>query len=263
MKLYDAIYCRKSVRKYKDKEIPEHILEKISKISNEIEGYHEGLEVKVNIVDDYEKIQKVFPGYLGNYGKVKSPYYIIITSENKEGYLENVGYVFEKVILKLTEMGLGSCWIGIPFKKEVIEKIVDIKKNHIPVLLIAFGYCSESVDLYRKSVEEFRRKNINELVEGKIEGIWQKVLQAARLSPSAINSQPWRFVIDKKYLHIYCIMRSNPITKKLYDNLNKIDIGIALSHIDIALKEFDYNRQFKHLEGYNKKGYKYITSIEL
>ncbi|MCY6369395.1 nitroreductase family protein [Clostridium ganghwense] len=262
LKLYEAIFKRKSVRKYKDDKISKDIIEKVQFICDNIKGIYDNIEFKTYIVDDTDMVEKMYGGIIGKYGKIKAPQYIVVTSEEKEGYLENLGYIFEKVILNLTEMGLGTCWIGTPFKKKVLNEIIKIQENHKPVFLIAFGYCEDSDKLYRKNISEFKRKDMNELVEGKIQRGWKAIFEAARIAPSATNSQPWRFVVDNNYVHIYCIKRTNIISKKIYDNLNRIDMGIVLSHLDIAMQNFQCKKEFKQLQGYDKRGCRYLASIE-
>ncbi len=38
---------------------------------------------------------------------------MIISSENTEGYLMNIGFIFQQMDLYLSSIGLGSCWLGM------------------------------------------------------------------------------------------------------------------------------------------------------
>ena len=66
-------------------------------------------------------------------------------------------------------------------------------------------------------------------------GKLKEPLEAVRLSPSAVNKQPWRIVIDGNRVHFY------EKQSKGYDSgdwdIQKIDMGIALCHFDLAAKE--------------------------
>ncbi len=42
---------------------------------------------------------------------IDSPSYIIILSDIKDNYIENSGYIGESIIFKVTELGIGSCWV--------------------------------------------------------------------------------------------------------------------------------------------------------
>lgn len=72
-----------------------------------------------------------------------------------------------------------------------------------------------------------------------------------RLAPSSINSQPWRILKKGNIIHIY----SNEKT-----DINKIDIGIALCHLDLSLQELGVIGEFKFINPKIKSKYKYIVS---
>lgn len=69
------------------------------------------------------------------------------------------------MMLKITDLGLGSCWVG-SFYPEKIKEIFKLDKNIVPVSLLPFGYISENsapsnYHTDRRSIEEFA-KEINE-----------------------------------------------------------------------------------------------------
>jgi hypothetical protein len=52
----------------------------------------------------------------------KAPHYIAIFSETKEGYLTNIGFMFQQMDLFLSRNDIASCWQGIPASKKRISK---------------------------------------------------------------------------------------------------------------------------------------------
>lgn len=69
-----------------------------------------------------------------------------------------------------------------------------------------------------------------------------------RLGPSASNKQPWRLVIKDKVCHFFEYKTPGYSDKFPYD-IQRIDLGIAACHFDLAVKEkgmsgfFDYQSQ--------------------
>ena len=60
-------------------------------------------------------------------------------------------------------------------------------------------------------------------------------LEMVRLGPSAVNKQPWRAVIDGNKVHFFVEHRKGYEPGKW--DIQKIDMGIALSHFEIGAEE--------------------------
>ena len=54
----------------------------------------------------------------------------------------DMGIALEHMVLRATEMGLGTCWIGW-FKEKNIKKILQLPKDWKIISLIALGYPKE------------------------------------------------------------------------------------------------------------------------
>lgn len=262
MDMYDAIYKRKSIRKYTDERLSESTFQKIQNIVDTVERLYSTIDVQIHIVRDGEKIQKISGGIVGSYGKIKAPHYLVLTSEEKEGYLENAGFVLEQVVLALTSMGIGTCWIGGSIKKELLKDVITMKENHIPVIVISFGYSQNKHDFMRSMVGGSKRKELVDIVFGSMNETLKSILDAARVAPSAANSQPWRFFISETWVHLYTVKRI-PILEKHLSAMNRIDTGIALSHASIAAKHFGKNIQIEKQLSAESKDYNYIASFQL
>lgn len=262
MELYNIIYGRKSIRKYSDENLSSKLLEQILNMANSSQRLYD-IDMQVHLAEDGKSIYNILKGIVGNYGKVYAPHYLVVTSEHKEGCFENVGFSLEPVILKLTSMGIGTCWVGIPVNEEGLKNIVNYGDNQHHVILIAFGYPLDKDRLLRTN--PYQRKQLSEIIEGQTDEMLTKILDSARVAPSAMNSQPWRFVVDGDIIHLY-IVNSSILTKLSNNHLaimNRIDAGIALSHIKIAAEQYDKKIDIKKVELPLKNGHKYITSIEI
>lgn len=234
--LVKYIYKRKSVRKYEMKDLDQELLLEIENFIKTIQPLHQEILVHYKIVHDAK-----------NWLPVKAPYYILIYSEEKLGYLNNVGFMFQQLDLFLSSKGLGSCWLGMAKPKEKADDNKDF------VIAIGFGEALENP--YRERTE-FKRKSAIEVYKGSDER-----LEAARLAPSATNSQNWFFEEQEGRIHVYQ-KNINAIQNMIYGKMNQIDIGIALCHM--YLVDCDKERTFKfeddstHIE---RKGFDYVGTV--
>ena len=61
-------------------------------------------------------------------------------------------------------------------------------------------------------------------------------LEMVRLGPSASNKQPWRIVQSDQTCHFYEYKEPKYSDRFSYD-IQRVDIGIAAAHFDLAVKE--------------------------
>jgi nitroreductase len=175
---------------------------------------------------------------------IKAPHYLVFGSEEKERALENIGFIGQQLDLFCAGSEIGSCWVGgsKPGEKESSE---------LPfVICMAFGKPAEAL---HRELSEFKRKPLGEISEGADER-----LEAARLAPSAVNSQNWYFAAQNGIIHCYR-KKANPVLGFIYDKLNCIDMGIALCHIASESESFSFA---KEADTPVKKGYIYTGTVK-
>lgn len=233
--IYKAIFKRKSVRKFKDEKISNEQLSQIEKLIQKTEALDDTIDLRVFLVKEGEKVHKIMNGLIGNFGKVTAPHYLVVTSENVEGNRTNAGFAVENIVLNLTSMGIASCWLGGHVKDNDVQRVLNLQKTQKPLVLIALGYAENESNAFRQHESEFKRKKLSQLAEGSFDDSRKKkLLEAARLAPSAANTQPWRFFVNKSQIDVYCDESGNFIKKKFLGKINRLDVGIALSHSKIA-----------------------------
>lgn len=240
MQLSELIDKRRSVRKYADKPVDVQILKKITAFCTEAKPLHPDIRVEAKIVPQ-EQVRFYLPW--------KTSQLIAIYSENKPGYLENAGFVFQQVDLYLQSLGLGSCWMGLG-KVRTPETAPEGMEF---VILLAFGY--PEGDFYRSGPADFQRKSLSEISD-----LPDERLEPARLAPSSTNSQPWYFIHEGDTVHAY---RSEQglLRHKALGNMNRIDMGIALAHLYVANE--DTFRFFQSDNSVQLKGYCYTGSFTM
>lgn len=241
MTLNEAIYHRKSVRSYSGDPVDADTLRKIKAFSCELKPLYPEIAVRSEIVDR-DSVKCMLPWI--------TPQLIAIYSEDKPGYLENVGFMFQQMDLYLQSIGLGACWLGMGRMRAQADKAADGMKF---VMLIAFGIPKGKAT--RSGAEEFKRKALNEISDRE-----DSRLEPARLAPSSINSQPWYFTHEGSVLHIYCVQQGF-LKAKTIGYMNAIDVGIALAQLCVANP--DSFRFFRAENPALMKGYAYIGSFEI
>lgn len=155
------------------------------------------------------------------------------------------GYLMEALVLKATDLGLGTCWVGF-FDPAWFPELGITEQERSPSV-VAVGHAtsrrSARERLLRMAIKADSRKPWNELffrdtLEAALSrdeaGGYADALDLLRLAPSAGNTQPWRVVKSGDEFRFF-IRPSSPRyeTRHLHD----VDIGIALCHFELAARE--------------------------
>lgn len=242
MELKCAIYERKSVRSFENTPVSDEIISKIKDFASGIKPLYPDIKTAFEIVDK-KYVKTVCPWV--------TPQVISIYSQKKDGCYENVGFVFQQLELYINSLGLGACWLGLGKTDGKINSNFE-KEGLEFVITMAFGY--PKGEAKRKTIQEFKRLCLSEISD-----VSDERLNAARVAPSSVNSQPWYFVHDGDVIHTFCKRKALVNTVPLYMNL--IDIGIALSHIYVENTE---TFQFFKANEYEKiKNCRYVGSFKI
>lgn len=258
MNLYDSMLRRKSVRKYADKKVDEKVLDDIQNFITTLKSLYDGISMKMIALDNGD-LGKYFEGD----SPIHAPHYIAITSQSKPFFGENVGFMGENLIVFLTSLNLGSCWIGtLKPKKSSFE---------LPyVISIAFGY--PDGELYRESLDQINRKSIDQICLEKPQNDFMcELVQAIRIAPSGINRQPWRIEPDSDSIHFYCEQPSflTPVNSDnlkglmpgaILKRMQGVSCGAAIAHLQICALHFDKKVTFSRLQG-REKSHKKLTYL--
>lgn len=99
-----------------------------------------------------------YKGSLGSYGLIKgAELFVAGAVDNKDEALIDYGYCFESIILKITELGLGTCWIGGSFKKENLNKFfverLGMSDSQIVPAISPVGYPLEKSSILHSAIK--------------------------------------------------------------------------------------------------------------
>ena len=245
--IIDIIKQRKSIRSYDNKTLSTEIMNSLESFFQGIKGPFEAkVRLKlVNITDNENDGLK-----LGTYGVIKGAKTFLVGAVEKGDHdLEEIGYIFEKVILYITSLDLGTCWLGGTFNRGEFAKAIGLKDNELLPVVTPVGNIREQKNLIdsffryvagsdnRKEWKEiFFNQNFNKSLQQEEAGYFKNPLEMIRLAPSASNRQPWRIVVDGQRCHFY-LQKTPRYSDKLGFDIQRIDMGIAMCHFELTLLE--------------------------
>lgn len=235
----NTIYCRRSCRAFAPEPITEAQRKNIEEFAAQMRPLDPGIQVSWQIAGA-EQVRFLMPW--------KSPQVIAVFSENKPGYLENVGFLFQQMDLYLQSMGLGVCWVGLGKPRGQLP----IPEGMEFVIFLAFGTPKEPLS---REARQFSRKAMEEISDRA-----DPRLECARVAPSSTNSQPWYFAHEGDMIHA-CRSKAGILRHPTLGVMNRIDMGIDLAHIFVENPDtFRYFTQ----DGYvPPKGYLYTGSFTI
>jgi len=249
MDLANAIQHRYGTRRYDGRRVPQDTVEQVVAAGRTSAALHPEIQVRWYIVWDGSVITHRLEGAAdaledgvrlgarlaqgpGERGGVDSPtliappHYVIVVSEERPGYLENVGYRMQYLVLTAAELGLGTCWIrasarvaqsGETIEQRLLDLAPDLGRQERIVALTPLGYPdqSQAARMARQlirwgSAGRAQDAALHELIfcdawnvpwpsedTGRPEEVTRAVALARR-APSWDGAHAWRFVVDER-----------------------------------------------------------------
>lgn len=188
---------------------------------------------------------------LGTYGFIKNARNFIAGAvETGAHHWEDYGYNLEKIILKMTDLGLGTCWLGGTFRRSEFATLLKIRENEVIPAVTPVGYGTNRRSIrdriIRRSAKSRTRKpwerlffdtRFTEPLAEAAAGVYAAALEMVRLAPSASNRQPWRVVKDGDNFHLYLKRSRNYSEMVKAADLQRVDMGIAMCHFELTVRE--------------------------
>ena len=267
-----SVRKRRSVRTYDKRKVDLCMREKIME-------YAEGLQNPLGPKVTFRLLDKASDpkgDKLGTYGIIKGAELYVGAKIKREEYApEALGYDFEQLVLYLTDMGLGTCWLGGTFNKGAFAEAMDVQDDEIFTIVSPIGYTSDKMSLVevmmRRGSGGDKRLPWEELfydgdfgkpiAAGDTDAVsevkdvieeYAGVLEMVRLAPSAVNRQPWRIVVERgdsesiKAFHFYQSGIKADDSESV--QMHRIDMGIAICHFHLAALEKGLKGKFERVE---------------
>jgi len=155
MDVKEAIKKRRTIRRFKQQEIPREILESLIDAARVAPSGMNLQPLEFIVITEKNVLDSIFPllgwaGYLGPDGpppEGKRPVAYVAVIYNKDIKTPTPAYdagaAVENILLSAVSEGIGTCWIG-SVKKEELAKILELPYNYGVDCVIALGYSDES-----------------------------------------------------------------------------------------------------------------------
>ena len=163
MEVKDALLKRRSIRKYLDKEVSDEIIEELLHAAMSGPSACNRRPWIFYVIKDQDKLNELRKA--SRFSNMNAPLAIVVVGDLsrslplqlKDFWIQDCSAATENILLRATDLGLGSLWCGIyPQKRPVerVKEILGITNNDIPFNIIYIGYGDEekeSRDQYEKN----------------------------------------------------------------------------------------------------------------
>ncbi|KAK2940475.1 putative nitroreductase Nfs [Blattamonas nauphoetae] len=248
--MFELSCGRKSVRKYDPaKPVEESVIASLKawcKTDENLVGPF-GSKIRIEIVESKEMVN----GKVGTYGMISGANVFAVVVKDEKTKNEDVGYVFEHLILHCTKLGLGTCWMAGTFDGKSLKKQLVLNEKESVFMVSPIGYEAEgasktfvAVLASRVTGSKLRIPFSKFCLRGSINStdgvnaytdvpVIGEALEAAHWAPSSAGKQPTRAVIKEEggkwVVQFY-------EAKDVLHN-NGVDSGISIGNFDLTLKE--------------------------
>ncbi len=218
--LYDAVWKRRSVRKYLDKRIEGS---KIEQLKSSIASLNEASGLTMEFIEECDAFRSIKTLMFKNVRSVIA----VKGKTNDPDLFEKCGYYGEQIVLEATALGLATCWVAaIGFNSK--SKTLNVKDDEEIACGIPIGYGVEEMSESTTEPDAPHRRTISvsEFFDDSTDiPDWvAAAMKAVQFAPTAHNSQVTRFSYDDGV--VSAVIASG--------KLNLVDFGITKLHFELA-----------------------------
>ena len=260
------IQNRKSVRAFREKQVPFQTLE-------QLKGYYrDGVqrlipEIGTELYFFGTDAREALEGAAG-YHKflVGAPQYLVLLTESHPQAGLNAGFVMEDLILKLTDLQLDSCWVTFT-DSDHVKDALGLESDLQVAAIVAFGYGEKTTRRLRLNIKSMSnidiiakrqyfepKVSVKDLVHreqwGSREGLeyaigfyddmlWE-AFYAASLAPSYLNRQAYGFLL--KPGSVTLVSKPDEYNTPIDADLS---LGIVLHHFTAVARDWAGNLRWR------------------
>lgn len=234
--LYELAFKRVSRRDFLYRAAHDTALDELDVLANRICAE----EPSIRIVVGRYGAETLFRGRIG-YGLIRgavSSLSFIAAGKDKSNLLK-IGYYGEWMILAATRLGLSTCWVAGTYNRDAAIATLKLALGEELICISPIGESAKNKTFKELAVSAVcgskRRKKLEEILVDVNEDTlkpWQRAaIDCARIAPSAVNKQPWRFTIKEDKV---CIRAADDASIK--NDTVLVDCGIAMFHFSIGAR---------------------------
>jgi len=166
MDVFEAVYGRRSIRAFSDREVSEEELKKILEAACQAPSAGNIQPWEFVIVREKKRKIALAKAALGQYFIAEAPVVIVVCANqirSASGYgirgsnmhcLQDTAAAIENMLLCIYALGLGACWVGA-FNDERVATAVEAPEGVRPVAIIPIGHpAEEPLPTSRRSLKE-------------------------------------------------------------------------------------------------------------
>ncbi|MCK4470254.1 MAG: nitroreductase family protein [Anaerolineae bacterium] len=246
--LYQAILARRSVRRYEKRPLDETTLAQMREIISSVKPLIPENRFEVLVRD--EVVGEDLVTVLGGYGRFYTPPHSLAPYIlGKEHVLEDLGYRSEQIAVRLAALGIGSCYIGALKREDKVRVHFGLPKGARIAAFLVFGRPATAVGgrtfntLMRRGLGGHKRLSVERIFfqdtfdnPAAPPAEISPLIEVARVAPSGVNAQPWRFLWRDGRLYLF-VTRNNPkYTRAGSQEYGLHDSGICMANVTLALE---------------------------
>ena len=218
MTLSEAIDARHSVRHYISKPLSQDI---IDAIQAKIDACNREGNLHIQLVLNEIKGFSGMMAY-GSFSGVEN--YIVMAGHRSDDLDERIGYFGEQIVLLAQQLGLGTCWAGLSYRK--VKGTYTLAPDEKLACMISLGYPDDAGRKHkRKSVADV--SNVSSATP-----LWfERGVQAALKAPTAVNQQKFYFEYVGEQDGVSLVRARRLFSVVGY---TKMDLGIVKLHFEIG-----------------------------
>lgn len=218
MTLLEAIDARHSVRRYISRPLEREVVDCLRAKIDECNSKG-NLHIQLVLNE-----KKGFSGMLayGSFSGVEN--YIVMAGRRADDLDERVGYYGEQIVLLAQQLGLGTCWAGLSYRK--VKGAYALDSEEKVACMISLGYPDYAGRKHKcKSVEDVSNASVS------TPEWFEQGVRAALKAPTAVNQQ--KFYIE--YAGVkdgrHCVRARRLFSVVGYTSM---DLGIVKLHFEIG-----------------------------
>jgi hypothetical protein len=180
------------------------------------------------------------PARLGTYGVIRgAPCFVAGAVRRGAGAVEDYGFALERIVLQLTAMGLGTCWLAGTWRRGGFAEGLGLDADEMLPAVTPVGRPAarrSAVDaVFRAGAGSSRRLPWERIfsVSREEAGPWAACLEAVRRGPSAANGQRWR-IAKEPGRPVFHLGLAGPAPGH---SSRRLDAGIAMCHFALVAAE--------------------------
>ena len=235
MEPLEILRKRRSVRSYSLEPLEQSLVNKLKAELTMTTTHEAGLKFQLQLNDS-----DPFNGFTKSYGAFLNArnYVAVIADVSSPHVYERAGYFAERFVIKATQLGLGTCYVGGTYDAKSVN--LPLRAGEKILFLILVGYPLEKERIMEKllvKMVHLQKMDIEDFFEPSQDyenalSLFPELsvgLEAVACAPSGVNARPVRVFVDE-------IDGEKRLCAKVKeaDNKKLIDLGIAKFNFNFA-----------------------------